>query len=229
MKDTSYFKKMTSTSQNINLSYGYLWWLNGKSSYMLPKTQFIFPGSWAPDAPADMIAALGKDGQILNVVPSMGIVLVRMGETPDSSLEITPYFNNEIWQKLNAVISNPSDIKSEKELPSDFALHQNYPNPFNLSTKISYAIAPPNLPEGEALRKVTLKVYDVLGNEVTTLVDEYKSAGIYEANFDPASSNKYLASGIRELASGIGCASGVYFYQLRIGDQLQTKKMILLR
>jgi hypothetical protein len=212
MKDTSYFRKMINTSQNINLSYGYLWWLNGKNSYMLPKTQFIFPGSWAPDAPEDMIAALGKDGQILNVVPSMGIVLVRMGENPDSSLEVTSYFNNEIWQRLNAVISNPSDIKSEKEFPSDFVLHQNYPNPFNPTTKINYSV--PISLKGET-SNVLLKVYDVLGNEVATLVDEYKSAGVHEVNFYPASS--------------IGYASGVYFYQLRIGNQLQTKKMILLR
>jgi hypothetical protein len=63
---------------------------------------------------------------------------------------------------------------------------------------------------------VLLKVYDVLGNEVATLVDEYKSAGVYEVNFYPAPSNLYPATGI-------------YFYQLRIGDQVQTKKMILLR
>jgi hypothetical protein len=74
-----------------------------------------------------------------------------------------------------------------------------------------------------------LEVYDVLGNEVVKLVDEYKPAGVYEVNFDPESSNLYPASSIRELASGIGYASGVYFYQLRIGNQLQTKKMILLR
>jgi hypothetical protein len=68
-----------------------------------------------------------------------------------------------------------------------------------------------------------LEVYDILGNEVVKVVDEYKSAVVYEINFDPASSNLYPASGIRELVSGI------YFYQLRIGDQVQTKKMILLK
>jgi hypothetical protein len=62
----------------------------------------------------------------------------------------------------------------------------------------------------------------MFGNEVATLVDEYKSAGVYEVEFDPAPN-------IREVASGIGYSSGVYFYQLRIGDQLQTKKMILMR
>lgn len=69
---------------------------------------------------------------------------------------------------------------------------------------------------------VTLKVYDVLGNEVATLVNEEKPAGTYEVDFNPASS-------IKNPASGVGYASGVYFYQLRIGNYIETKKMILLR
>jgi CubicO group peptidase (beta-lactamase class C family) len=103
---------------------------------------------------------------------------------------------------------------AEDNLPSDFVLSQNYPNPFNPNTRISW-----QSPVGSWQ---TLKVYDVLGNEVATLVDEYKTAGDYEIIFEPA-------SGIRDLASGNGYASGVYFYQLWIGNQLQTKKMILLR
>ena len=64
--------------------------------------------------------------------------------------------------------------------------------------------------------KVTIKVYDVLGNEIATLVDEEKSAGIYQVEFNPASSIKNLASGI-------------YFYQLKAGNYLETKKMILVK
>ena len=71
LHDRNYFDAMTNTSQNINLSYGYLWWLNGKSSFMAPGLQFVFPGSWSPSAPSDMFAALGKNGQLLNIVPSM--------------------------------------------------------------------------------------------------------------------------------------------------------------
>jgi CubicO group peptidase (beta-lactamase class C family) len=208
LHDTDYFNAMVNTSQNLNKSYGYLWWLAGKESYMLPQLQFVFPGSWAPDAPSDMIAALGKNGQILNVVPSSGLILVRMGEAPDSSLEVTTYFNNEIWQKLNQVICNTNIINEFNSTPTKFSLEQNYPNPFNPSTNIGFLIYDGGF--------VSLKVFDILGNEVATLVDEYKSAGEYKVKFN-------TSSGIRDLVSGI------YFYQLRAGSFVQSKKMILLR
>ncbi|MFK8057349.1 MAG: serine hydrolase [Saprospiraceae bacterium] len=85
LTDTGYIRQMTSTSQNINPSYGYLWWLNGKSSYRLPGSQIDFPGSIAPSAPSDAYAALGKDGQIITVIPSTNEVWIRMGESPDGS------------------------------------------------------------------------------------------------------------------------------------------------
>jgi len=103
--------------------------------------------------------------------------------------------------------------------PTKFELFQNFPNPFNPTTKIKYSI--PSNVKGET-SNVLLKLYDVLGNEVSTLVDEYKSAGEYEVDFDPS-------SGIRNLTSSIGYASGVYFCQLRIGEKAKTMKMILLR
>lgn len=92
--------------------------------------------------------------------------------------------------------------------PNNFFLEQNYPNPFNPSTKIRY-----QLPLSS---DVTLKVYDILGNEIATLVNEEKPAGIYEVEFNPT-------SGIRNLSSGI------YFYQLRADSFTQTKKMIYLK
>lgn len=208
LHDSDYFNAMVNTSQNLNKSYGYLWWLAGKESYMLPQLQFVFPGSWAPDAPNDMIAALGKNGQILNVVPSMGLIIVRMGEPPDSSLEITPYFNNQIWQILNQVICNTNGNNEFNSKPTELKLEQNYPNPFNPNTVISYRLP--------ASGNVTLKVFDILGNEVATLVDEYKPAGNYEVEFKPSSIKHHTSSGI-------------YFYQLKAGDFVQTKKMILLR
>ncbi len=89
-------------------------------------------------------------------------------------------------------------------LPTKFSLSQNYPNPFNPSTKIKYAVS--------SRQFVTLKVYDVLGNEIATLVNEEKPAGSYEVEF---------------IAKDF--PSGVYFYQLKAGTFMQTKKMILLR
>lgn len=107
--NSSFFNAMVNTSQNLNQSYGYLWWLNGKQSYMLPTTQLVFPGSYAPNAPSDMIAGLGRDGQIVSISPSRGLVFVRMGEAPSSgSSEITTLFCNQIWQKINELECNLS-------------------------------------------------------------------------------------------------------------------------
>jgi CubicO group peptidase (beta-lactamase class C family) len=109
LNDATFFHEMTNTSQNINQSYGYLWWLNGKSTYMIPQTQIVFPGSLCPDAPADMVSAMGKNGQIINVVPSQNLVVIRMGNAPDNSL--VPFtINNQIWQLLNPVMCSPSGV-----------------------------------------------------------------------------------------------------------------------
>lgn len=102
LSDTNYYNSMVNTSQSMNPSYGYLTWLNGKSSYMVPQAQLVFPGSLNVDAPADMFAALGKNAQLLNVVPSENIVWVRMGEVPPGSGGlVSPPFNNDIWQRIN--------------------------------------------------------------------------------------------------------------------------------
>ena len=100
LTDTAYFRQMTNTSQNKNLSYGYLWWLNGKGSYMVPQSQLVFPGYLNPQAPADMFSAIGKNGQFINVIPSRNMVFIRMGEAPGNSL--VPFtLNNDIWEKIN--------------------------------------------------------------------------------------------------------------------------------
>jgi hypothetical protein len=106
LKDTAYFRQMTTTSQLLNLSYGYLWWLNGKASSMVPGSQLVFPVSIAPSAPADMISALGKNGQIINVVPSMGLVMVRMGPQGNDGADVPYQFNNQLWEKLIQVFCN---------------------------------------------------------------------------------------------------------------------------
>ena len=92
----------------------------------------------------------------------------------------------------------------EQKIPTDYGLLQNYPNPFNPSTKIEYKLPLDGL--------VTIKVYDMLGNEVATLVNEEKGAGKYEVNFD---------------ASRL--ASGVYLYRIKVNDFYSTKKMVFLK
>ncbi|PSJ77901.1 serine hydrolase [Sphingobacteriales bacterium UPWRP_1] len=103
MTDAGYLEQMVNTSQELNLSYGYLTWLNGKTSFMLPTVQFVFPGCSTPHAPASMYSALGKNGQVLNVVPGNNLVVVRMGDAPDAGA-VPVVFVDQMWQKLTAII-----------------------------------------------------------------------------------------------------------------------------
>jgi hypothetical protein len=104
-----------------------------------------------------------------------------------------------------------SSVVEVELVPTKFELSQNYPNPFNLSTKIKYTIPNVSLSAVEGSR-VQLKVYDVLGNEVANLVNDYKPAGSYEVEFDASK-----------------LSSGIYFYKLQAGSFTATKKMILLK
>ena len=98
-----YFNTATSTSQNINLAYGNLWWINGKTSYRLPQTQLQFNGSLIPSAPSDMFCALGKNDQKIYVVPSLKMVVIRMGNAADNANLALSDFDNVLWQKINAL------------------------------------------------------------------------------------------------------------------------------
>ena len=101
----SFFNQASTTSQNINEAYGYLWWLNGKSTYHLPTTQFEFNGTLIPNAPSDMFAALGKNDQKIYVIPSKKMVVIRMGDVanPANPTFALSGFDNELWQKINAL------------------------------------------------------------------------------------------------------------------------------
>ena len=114
-----------------------------------------------------------------------------------NQLKLFVYYNNVVTDVID---NNPDKY--------NFKLEQNYPNPFNPNTVISY-----QLPE---IGNVSLKVYDVLGNEISTLVNEEKPAGIYEVEFTTSTGDRTLVSGI-------------YFYQLMVNELIQTKKMIFLK
>lgn len=101
-----------------------------------------------------------------------------------------------------------NEVEVNLEAPLHFSLYQNYPNPFNPVTTIKYSI-----PAGiETPYMARLRVYDIIGNEVATLVNERQSAGIYEVTFN-----------------GSNLASGVYFYKLQAGSFLQTRKFVLMK
>ena len=107
---------------------------------------------------------------------------------------------------------NAVKVEDEKIIPLAFSLEQNYPNPFNPTTTIQYSISDRQF--------VSLKVYDILGNEIAKLVNEEKSAGKYEVDF---------SVGRSAAADSPATASGIYFYQLQTGNFIRTKKMILMK
>jgi len=140
-----------------------------------------------------------------------------MDKTNDNGLILTGEFDkygdgkHDVW--LVRIDNLATGLESES-FPIHYILSQNYPNPFNPSTTIRFTI-----PE---LRFTILKVYDVLGNEVATLVNEEKPAGEYEVEFSAIGGS---ASG----GNAYNLTSGIYFYQLRAGEFIQTKKMLLLK
>ncbi len=105
--DESFFNESIVSSQSINPSYGYLWWLNGKTSYMVPGSQTVYQGSLIPNAPSDMFAAMGAEDQRIYVIPGKKMVVVRMGDASDPlnpSFALSG-FDNDLWEKINALIT----------------------------------------------------------------------------------------------------------------------------
>lgn len=121
LRDAKYFYDMTHPSQNLNKSYGYLWWLNGQSSFMVPTLQFVFSGKLTPNAPDDMFAALGKNDQKIHIVPSKSWVIVRQGNASGNvgpgGGQVPMAFDNQLWKYLNDLKCLPSST-SETEIAS---------------------------------------------------------------------------------------------------------------
>lgn len=103
LKDQEFFQSQINSSQDLNPSYGYLTWLNGKVKYMLPSLQVVFNGPLVPNGPADMYCALGKNDQKIYVVPSQKLVVIRMGESAGNPQLAMSSFDNEVWGKIKAV------------------------------------------------------------------------------------------------------------------------------
>jgi len=114
------------------------------------------------------------------------------------------FVDHLLTNEVYVYYSKISNVEDDEFNLEEYELSQNYPNPFNPNTTINYSISNPGY--------VTLKVYDILGKEVTSLVNEEKPAGIYEIEFD-----------------GRNLASGIYIYKLSVNNYSDSKKLILLK
>ncbi len=133
LRDTAYYRSMTSTSQNYNLSYGYLWWLNGKSSLMLPGIPVAINTSLAANAPSDMFCALGKNDQKIYVIPSTRMVVVRLGEAAGTTQQAISAYDNDLWAQMK-LLPCTNGI-NESAIPKTGV----YPNPFTKNIQIHNA------------------------------------------------------------------------------------------
>lgn len=169
------------------------------------KWNFISSGTAnSSSKPSDISMVIS--GGPYDIPANQGITVAFVVAASDSLNEL----GSIIEQSRNKYVEIPTSINENGiEVPNSFALFQNYPNPFNPTTRIKYSI-----PIVETLHamSVQLKIYDVLGREIATLVNENKSAGNYGVNFDASK-----------------LTSGVYYYQLKSGSFVETKKMILVK
>jgi uncharacterized Ntn-hydrolase superfamily protein len=137
---------------------------------------------------------------------------IAVGSDTISAIVISGTDTVSVFMKAVIAYANPVSVNENPASPDKFYLYQNSPNPFNPSTLIKYTIPPVIASETKQSQFVSLIVYDVLGNEVATLVSKEQEAGTYEVEFD---------------ASNL--SSGTYFYKLQAGNFIDTKKMILMK
>ncbi len=150
LRDTAFWRQSTNSSQILNKSYGYLWWLNGKGEYMLPQLRVVYPADLVETAPKDMYAALGKNDQKIYVVPSQNLVVVRMGNASGLSLFALSNFDRELWDKLSRMscTSLSQDIDYQELSVS--------PNPVSDVLQL-------NLPENEVYTEGAVSMTNTLG------------------------------------------------------------------
>jgi hypothetical protein len=157
---------MINTSQDLNKSYGYLFWLNGKGSFMQPSIPLVFRTDLVPEAPDDMYAGMGKNDQRVYVVPSKGLVVVRMGDKATESLPAISGFDDDVWKRVN-------ELECTTGIPDQAATPVLvWPNPTSSAIQFN----------GDHI-----KVYDISGAEVYaasngTCSMEYLPRGMYRAD-----------------------------------------------
>ncbi len=202
----AYYAQMVNSSQVLNPSYGFLTWLNGKDKFMIPQSQLRFNGDCMVGGPSDLIMALGKDGQQIQVSPSQNLVWIRMGEAPDTKTALVNFtLGSEIWEKINQLTCNSADLNQMNKMVLRF------PNPikkgeslnildqianmnvssnhsinsnqiaagFNHSVLTNFALNDPALQTAE----FKIQLVDALGRTIllaTDIIPEYIVSGVYQ-------------------------------------------------
>ncbi|MEO1628152.1 MAG: serine hydrolase [Bacteroidota bacterium] len=147
LNDSAYYHQMINSSQSLNPSYGYLWWLNGKSSYTPPSQVTPVVGPFAPDAPEDVFLAAGSRGQYISISPAEGLLLIRQGLSADEDKAATD-LHNEIWKRVTRLNCTLTSLPSVT--PPSIQL---FPNPTREQVQVT----------GIAPESAQLSLYDASG------------------------------------------------------------------
>ena len=181
--NTAYFDAMTNSSQMLNPSYGYLWWLNGKGSFLPPGSPLLINTNLIPAAPADLVAALGKNDQKIHVVPSQKLVVIRMGNAAGASSDAITSFDNDLWIKINDLVCNPATALDNQT--NDNTNINIYPNPTNDFIEIEE-----NKDKIKRINKVRL--YDIYGKEIALSADQQTTQNISKIEMKGLSQGIYI-------------------------------------
>jgi CubicO group peptidase (beta-lactamase class C family) len=136
LSDTNYFREMTTPSQTLNQSYGYLWWLNGQPSYQLPLVPLVIQGKLISTAPNEVICGLGKNDQKLYVWPQQNLVVVRLGESAGGVNPALSSFDNQFWIQIMQLLCNVNASTTIQEQPLSI-----FPNPASQTIRFSSPIS----------------------------------------------------------------------------------------
>ncbi|MDP3148503.1 MAG: M14-type cytosolic carboxypeptidase [Ignavibacteria bacterium] len=182
----------------------YAWWQSDAANAY--DTKFVIEGN---DKETSVEKSQKVDGGEWNYLST-----VNLFNSGAIKISVGDVANGQVVADAFRIIytGNPVRVEENSYLPNEFQLYQNYPNPFNPSTVISWQLAVGS--------DVTLKIYDVLGNEIATLVNEVQQAGKHSTTFDATNNNQLTTNKL---------ASGIYYYRLQAGQQSQTKGMIYLK
>ena len=182
----------------------YAWWQSDAANAY--DTKFVIEGNGKETSVEKSQKVDGGEWNYLSTVNlfNSGAIKISVGDIA----------NGQVVADAFRIIytGNPVGVEENSYLPNEFQLYQNYPNPFNPSTIISWQLAVGS--------DVTLKIYDVLGNEIATLVNEEQQTGRHSVSFDATNNNQRTTNKL---------ASGIYYYRLQAGQQSQTKGMIFLK
>jgi photosystem II stability/assembly factor-like uncharacterized protein len=168
----------------------------------IPGTSSVYIASGGRTPTMRGVAVTYDAGESWTLIDTLGVFLINF--VNDQLGWGSQYATNIVYRYVGPRIISSVEEEIIDIVPTGYSLLQNYPNPFNPSTTFRYSIP--------IQSKVVIKVYDILGNEIATLMDEEKSAGTYELTWNATN-----------------LSSGIYFYQLKAGDYIDTKKMILLK